>query len=85
MRQQLDAWRNRELTGVRPEAGENEWSPLGKQHVNKTDEHNYPFVEIEGKGHFVGINYYVDSAGFAAMSKKHPEWGDFAPTGFSMW
>ncbi|QGQ98400.1 DUF2961 domain-containing protein [Paenibacillus psychroresistens] len=53
------AWWNREATtSVHPPEGEMEW--VGR---NQTDANNYLFAEIEGKGHFVGINYYVDSPG----------------------
>lgn len=57
------AWWNRELTEVHPEAGENEWSVLGPQGNNRSDANNYLFADIEGKGHFVGVNYFVDSPG----------------------
>ncbi|CAG7628677.1 glycoside hydrolase family 172 protein [Paenibacillus allorhizosphaerae] len=57
------AWWNRELTGVQPPEGETEWGVIAPQGANKTDAHNYLFADIEGKGHFVGINYYVDSPG----------------------
>ena len=54
------AWWNREITGPLPE-GENEWSVLGQQGANTDGAGNYVFAEIEGRGHFVGVNYYVDS------------------------
>jgi len=54
------AWYNHELTEALPE-GENEWSVLGPQGKNTTGEWNYVFADIEGKGHFVGVNYYVHS------------------------
>jgi hypothetical protein len=57
------AWWNRELTAVHPEEGETEWGVIGPQGENKMDEHNYLFADIEGCGHFVGINYFVDSPG----------------------
>ncbi|WP_135549875.1 glycoside hydrolase family 172 protein [Paenibacillus cymbidii] len=57
------AWWNREVTGVQPAEGETEWSIIAPQSPNKTDAHNYMFADIAGKGHFVGINYYVDSPG----------------------
>ncbi len=57
------AWWNREITGVQPEEGETEWGVIGPQGNNATDKHNYVFADIEGKGHFVGLNYYVDSPG----------------------
>jgi len=54
------AWYNHELTEALPE-GENEWSLLGPQGKNTTGEDNYLFVDAVGKGHFVGVNYYVQS------------------------
>ncbi|MBS1724886.1 MAG: DUF2961 domain-containing protein [Armatimonadetes bacterium] len=56
------AWYNQELTV--PEGGaENEWSVLGPEPVNQGDRHNYLFCECEGRGHFVGVNYYIHSPG----------------------
>ncbi|HEY0867480.1 MAG TPA: glycoside hydrolase family 172 protein, partial [Fimbriimonas sp.] len=40
---------------------ENEWATFGPFAKNPTDEHNYVFCQPEGKGHFVGVNYYVNS------------------------
>ncbi|WP_036746667.1 glycoside hydrolase family 172 protein [Paenibacillus sp. UNC451MF] len=57
------AWWNREVTEVHPEEGETEWDVIAPQGMNVSDKHNYLFADIEGKGHFVGINYYVDSPG----------------------
>ena len=54
------AFWNRELTEPLPE-GENEWSTLGEQEANTDGERNYVIADIKGKGHFVGINYYMDS------------------------
>jgi hypothetical protein len=54
------AWYNHELTDALPE-GENEWSLLGPQGKNTTGSDNYLIADIEGKGHFVGVNYYVHS------------------------
>lgn len=54
------AFWNRELTEPLPE-GENEWSILGPQGENIDGAGNYVFADIEGRGHFVGVNYYVDS------------------------
>jgi hypothetical protein len=56
------AWYNHELTEA-PAGGENEWGVLGPQGKNTTGEGNYVFADIEGKGHFVGVNYYVHSPG----------------------
>ncbi|MDR1162068.1 MAG: DUF2961 domain-containing protein, partial [Tannerellaceae bacterium] len=52
------AWYNHELTEALPE-GETEWGIVGKQDENKDGAENYVFADIKGKGHFVGINYYV--------------------------
>lgn len=56
------AWYNHELTEAPPE-GENEWNALGAQGVNPTGAENYVFLDVKGKGHFVGVNYYVQSPG----------------------
>jgi hypothetical protein len=53
------AWYNHELTEALPD-GENEWGTLGEQGVNLTGKDNYLFADIKGKGHFVGVNYYVN-------------------------
>ncbi len=52
------AWYNHQLTDAHPE-GENEWSTLGKTGTNTTGARNYLIADIKGKGHFVGVNYYV--------------------------
>jgi D-arabinan exo alpha-(1,3)/(1,5)-arabinofuranosidase (non-reducing end) len=52
------AWYNHELTEARAE-GENEWGVVGPQGKNPDGKKNYLFVDIKGKGHFVGVNYYV--------------------------
>jgi hypothetical protein len=54
------AWYNRELTEALPD-GENEWSLLGPQRENTSGDGNYLIAEIEGKGHYVGVNYFVQS------------------------
>ena len=54
------AWYNTELTSADPE-GENEWSTLGRPGKNLSGEKNYLIADIRGKGHFVGVNYYVHS------------------------
>ncbi len=56
------AWYNHELTEALPE-GENEWNALGPQGNNPTGAGNYVFLDVKGKGHFVGVNYYVQSPG----------------------
>jgi hypothetical protein len=40
---------------------ENEWAVFGDFAKNPTDKYNYMFCEPEGKGHFVGVNYYVNN------------------------
>lgn len=54
------AWYNHELTEALPD-GENEWGTLGRQGQNPKGESNYLIADIKGKGHFVGVNYYVHS------------------------
>lgn len=54
------AWYNHELTQAPPE-GENEWSTLGPQGKNPQGDENYLIADIKGKGHFVGVNYFVHS------------------------
>jgi hypothetical protein len=56
------AWYNHQLTEAAPE-GENEWSTLGEQGKNTTGDRNYLIADIVGKGHYVGVNYYVDNPG----------------------
>ncbi len=61
------AWYNHELTEALPE-GENEWGMLetleGRANSTNLDgKDNYLFMETEGKGHFVGVNYFVQSPG----------------------
>jgi hypothetical protein len=56
------AWYNHQLTEAAPE-GENEWSTLGDQGKNTTGDRNYLLADIVGKGHYVGVNYYVDNPG----------------------
>jgi len=54
------AWYNRQLT--RPEGGiENEHYIFGAGTSNKTGENNYLIADIKGKGHFVGVNYYIQT------------------------
>lgn len=52
------AWYNHELTDALPE-GETESGLVGKMKENTTGKDNYVFVDTKGKGHFVGLNYYV--------------------------
>lgn len=57
------AWYNQELTKPECPDGdrENEWQTFGNFGVNTSDENNYLLADIEGHGHFVGVNYYVGS------------------------
>ena len=56
------AWWNREIT--EPMKGdENEWGTLREPDNNPTDAGNYLILDTEGRGHYVGVNYYVDSPG----------------------
>ena len=52
------AWYNREITEAPPE-GENEWGTLGPQGKNTTGDNNHLILDVKGKGHYVGVNYYV--------------------------
>ncbi|OHB73659.1 MAG: hypothetical protein A2Z25_16155 [Planctomycetes bacterium RBG_16_55_9] len=52
------AWYNHELTEALAD-GENEWSTLGPQGKNPSGDGNYLIADVKGKGHFVGVNYYV--------------------------
>ena len=57
------AWWNREVTV--PEdgtgRGENEWCTVSQPYAkNASVKNNHVFADIAGKGHFVGIHYYVD-------------------------
>ncbi|MSR65226.1 MAG: DUF2961 domain-containing protein [Verrucomicrobiae bacterium] len=40
---------------------ENEWLVLGNPHpANLTDAHNHTIIDAVGRGHYIGVNYYVD-------------------------
>lgn len=56
------AWYHQELTQPESESGdvENEWEIFGKFANNPTDRHNYLFCEAKGRGHFVGVNYFIN-------------------------
>ncbi len=56
------AWYNHQLTDAQS-YGENEWGLLGPDGKNTTGAKNYVFADIEGKGQYVGVNYYVHSPG----------------------
>ena len=54
----FNAWYHHELTEAGPD-GENEWATLGEQGKNTTGKDNYVILDVKGKGHYVGVNYYV--------------------------
>ena len=54
------AWYNHNLTEALPE-GETEWALTGEWKPNTQRERNYVMINTKGKGHFVGVNYYVHS------------------------
>ena len=54
------AWYNHNMTKALPE-GETEWALTGPWKPNTQLDRNFTFIETKGKGHFVGINYYVHS------------------------
>ena len=51
-----------ELTKPESDFGdrENEWEVLGTFSKNASSENNYVFCEPEGKGHYVGVNYFIN-------------------------
>lgn len=55
------AWYNKQVTGASKTEGENEWGTLGASGFNLDGKGNYLIADIKGKGHFVGVNYYVNS------------------------
>ncbi len=57
------AWWNRAMPGPQAAQGdrENEWETLGVQPKNPADTHNHVLVHAKGRGHYVGVNYFVDS------------------------
>ena len=54
------AWYNHELTEAQT-YGENEWNTLGPEQKNTTGAGNFLVADITGRGHYVGMNYYVHS------------------------
>lgn len=54
------AWYNKQLMGP-ADSVENEHWMFGPGKPNKTGKDNYVIADIKGKGHFVGVNYYVHS------------------------
>ncbi|MDF1575571.1 MAG: DUF2961 domain-containing protein [Bacteroidales bacterium] len=54
------AWYNQEVTKAAPE-GENEWGILpAETGENPLGKGNYKILETRGKGHYVGVNYFVN-------------------------
>lgn len=54
------AWWNHQLTEAGPDC-KNQGETLDSYGQNTTGEDNYLFMETTGTGHFVGVNYYVNS------------------------
>ncbi len=55
------AWYNQQVTEAASE-GENEWGLLSAEvGKNPLGERNYKILQTEGKGHYVGVNYFVNS------------------------
>ncbi len=55
------AWYNQQTTEAAPE-GENEWGLLSNEvGKNPAGERNYKILSTTGKGHYVGVNYFVNS------------------------
>jgi hypothetical protein len=55
------AWYNQEITEAAPE-GENEWGILSNEvGKNPLGDRNYKILETTGHGHYVGVNYFVNS------------------------
>ncbi|MBZ4187476.1 glycoside hydrolase family 172 protein [Niabella beijingensis] len=54
------AWYNKQLT-MPADSVENEHWMFGGNPPNKDGKANYVIADIKGKGHFVGVNYYVHS------------------------
>jgi hypothetical protein len=58
-------WR-RELTAAGeadPLGRENEWGLLGPTPTHRSDAGNFVFLEAEGRGHVVGVQFFVDNPG----------------------
>jgi hypothetical protein len=54
------AWWNRSLLAPVGDL-EDEWGATGPAPLNPDDAANYVLLEAEGHGHYVGVNYFVDS------------------------
>ena len=59
------AWWNREPTEARS-GGSDRWGSPGAALAHRSDRGNYLVLEAAGRGHYVGVNYYVDN--------PSPEW-----------
>ncbi|BDA80595.1 hypothetical protein LPTSP3_g35250 [Leptospira kobayashii] len=57
------AWWNKSVTEPATDSGkENEWSLLGEtEKAPLHTKNNYTILKTKGKGHFIGLNLYVDS------------------------
>lgn len=55
----LHAHYRQELTQPHTDGRENEWEALGPYGVNPSQDGGYLWLDVQGKGHFVGVNYYV--------------------------
>ncbi|WP_326993139.1 glycoside hydrolase family 172 protein [Chitinophaga sp. 212800010-3] len=54
------AWYNKQLMGSQ-DSIENEHFMFGPEGNNREGQHNYVIADIKGEGHFIGLNYYVQS------------------------
>ncbi len=58
------AWYNQEQTSPEnPSKRENEWEALHPYEKNCSDANNFLWVDAEGMGNFVGVNYYITNPG----------------------
>ncbi|MCG9895290.1 MAG: DUF2961 domain-containing protein [Fimbriimonadaceae bacterium] len=58
------AWYNQESTWPEGAPNENEWGVLGgEEPKNQSTTQNYVFCEASGRGHFAGVNFYVQNPG----------------------
>ncbi len=57
------AWYNQELTSPEAASGdvEHDWTLKLPESANCTDLNNYLWMHAEGRGHYVGVNYFVHS------------------------
>ena len=54
------AWYNKQLTTTQDSVESEHWM-FGGNRPNKDAKNNYVIADIKGKGHFVGVNYYMHS------------------------